>query len=115
MSSFPESDWKKLGAIRERALSGFCARALDGVRTKIQRSDLENDAHNSFLAVYGYIDGCDTELNRLFNDWRRSTALRTLMGWAQSGIVTEKEFESFSENTKTLVREFVEVRFFKSL
>jgi hypothetical protein len=112
VSSFPESDWKNLREIRERALSRFCTRALDGVRTKIQRSDLQNDAHNSFLAVYRYIDSRDKELGRLFNDWRRSTALRTLMGWVQSGIVTEKEFESFSESTKRLVRELAEVRFF---
>jgi hypothetical protein len=111
MSNIPEREWKKLRAIRERALSRFCIRALKRVATQIEGSDLEQEAHESYLAVYRLLDKEDDQLAGLFNDWRRSTAYMTLMKWAKAGIITEEEFLSFDEDTRTRVLSIVKPRF----
>jgi hypothetical protein len=111
MQQFPESDWKKLRAIRESALNRFCVRALKDIKMKLRACDLENEAYKGYLTVYKTVKRQDKKLSELFDDWRRSTAIHTLMMWAQSGIITEKEFEVFSDETKSRVLSFVEARF----
>jgi hypothetical protein len=106
MKSFPESYWKKLRALRDDALNRFCARALKGTQKRLANSD-DDDPHKTYLNVYKYLDGQDDELGSLFNDWRRSTALLTLTGWVQADLVKDEEFEAFSEQTKTSVKELI--------
>jgi hypothetical protein len=115
VSPFPESDWQKLRAIRDDALARFCRRALNDIREILEAADLDTNAHTTYLAVYRHLADQDAELAALFNDWRRSTALITLMGWARSGILTEEELESFSARAKGTVRELVEVVFCRDL
>ncbi len=109
MNSFPESDWKKLRALRDDALNRFCARALNGTQKKLANSDNDNP-HKAYLNVYRYLDGQDDELGSLFNDWRRSTALITLTGWVQANLVKDEEFEAFTEQTKTSVKTLINHR-----
>lgn len=109
MKSFPESDWKKLRALRDDALNRFCARALKGTQKRLANSD-DDDPHNAYLNVYKYLEGQDDELGSLFNDWRRSTALLTLTGWVQADLVKDEEFEAFTEQTKSSVRTLINIR-----
>jgi len=108
MKSFPESDWKKLRALRDDALNRFCARALKGTQKRLNNSD--DDPHKTYLNVYKYLDGQDDELGSLFDDWRRSTALLTITGWVQAGLVTDEELEAFSEETKAGVKTLINLR-----
>ena len=109
MKSFPESDWKKLRALRDDALNRFCARALKGTQKRLANSD-NDDPHKAYLDVYRFLDGQDDELGSLFNDWRRSTALLTLTGWVQANLVEDEEFEAFSEQTKASVKNLINLR-----
>jgi hypothetical protein len=110
MKSFPESDWKKLRALRDSALNRFCSRALEGTHERIANSDVDDDPHKTYLNVYRFLDGQDDELGSLFNDWRRSTALVTLTGWVQANLVKDEEFEAFTEQTKTSVKALINLR-----
>ena len=109
MKSFPESDWKKLRAIREKALHRLCTRTLEGVQERIAKGNAGGDPHKTYLSVYRYIDDKDDQVAFLFNDWRRSTALRVLTHWVRAEIVEEEEFEEFSERTKESVRELIKI------
>ena len=111
MNTFPESDWKKLRAIRDEAIARFCRRALRDLKSIVDSADWEAHAHATYLAVSKHVHEEDDRLGELFDDWRRSTAIFTLMRWAGAGILTRGEFESLSEGTKTLIRQLVEVRF----
>ncbi|MCP4902237.1 MAG: hypothetical protein GY906_35165 [bacterium] len=110
MKSFPESDWKKLRAIRDKALTRLCTKTLEGIQKRIARGDAGNDPHKTYLSVYRFIDDQDSQIAFLFNDWRRSRALRNLTGWVQAKIVEDEEFEAFSEQTKESVRELIKIR-----
>jgi len=110
---FPEREWKKLRAIREKALSRFCVRALAKITSRIEKADLEHEAHKNYLAVYKLVHRQDKQLGDLFDDWRRSTALLTLMHWAKHGVITEEEFDSFEDPTKETVCALVKPKFFK--
>jgi hypothetical protein len=110
--SIAEREWKILRGIRERALGRFCARAVDQTQEIISAVDLEHEPHKSFLDVCRYVHGQNDELGRLFNDWRRSTALTTLALWAQAGILTEDELGAFSDETQDFVRASAKVRYY---
>jgi hypothetical protein len=112
MAQFPEREWKKLRKIRDRALSRFCARSLAKIRAKVEGDDAGNE-HEAFLGICRLVRKQNRELADLFDDWRRSTALVTLMGWAKAGVITEEEFQSFAEETKESVRAFVKPKFHK--
>jgi hypothetical protein len=109
---FPESDWQKLRVIRERALQRYCAGILAWLRTQVETENLEN-AHKHYLAIYKEIDKRDRLLADLFDDWRRSSAIITLMKWTAHGLVTQDEFESLSEETRAIVQQFGDVVFYR--
>jgi hypothetical protein len=86
---------------------------VNGVREIISSADLHGEAHDAYVSISRYMDEKSKELGNLFDDWRRSTAFTTLMFWAKAGIITEDEFMAFSEETKAIINEIVDVKFFK--
>ncbi len=113
MRTIPEADWKKLRAIRDLALNRFCARILKELKSEIEAAELATDSHKAYLDVYAHMEKRDEELGNLFNDWRRSTALATVISWARSGVLTEGELESLSEDTKKVPRGIGDIEFFE--
>jgi hypothetical protein len=111
MRTIPESDWKKMRGVKDRAVNRFCAEALTDLKVEIEAADLTTGAHKVYRAVWKLLEDRDSALGDLFDDWRRSTAYVTLMAWARSGIMTKDEFESLSDDTKTIVRALADVRF----
>jgi len=112
MGQIAERDWKVLRRIRDDALHRLSVRMLSGVRNMVSEVDLNGDAHSAFLSICRYVHDQNLELGDLFDDWRRSTAITTLMRWASAAIITEEEFADFSVETKELVRSMIEVKFY---
>ena len=112
MQSIPERDWKVLRRIRDDALYRFCVRKNNGVCDFVANADIHGEAYEAFLGICRYVATQNRELGDLFDDWRRSTAIRTLRLWAEAGIITEEEFAAFSEDTKDLIRAMTEVKFY---
>lgn len=112
MRNFPERDWKKLRPIRPKALARFCADVLDELH---QKSDPKawSDAHQTYLEIYRTLRERDKDLASLFDDWSRSSAMLLLMGWANHGLLTEEEFATFSDETRSLVTNFTDIKFFE--
>ncbi|MCB8977503.1 MAG: hypothetical protein H6657_08795 [Ardenticatenaceae bacterium] len=110
MRHLPESDWKKLRPIREKALARLCMRTLMQIHAKSEPVHFE-EAHKAYLEVYKLVDESDELVADLFNDWRRSIAIIRLMGWLSHGLVTEEEFCLLSQETQTLMTETVDIKF----
>ena len=104
MKRIPERDWRKLREIREGARNRLCARILEDLKAKIEEADLEEGAYKAYLAVYEDVKKHDKKVARLFDDWGRGSAYFSLAAWTKAGIVTEEEFEAFSDDTKECVR-----------
>ena len=112
MRPIPERDWKVLRRIRDDAVHRFCVRINNGVSDYVSYADIHGEAHEAFLGIFRYVATQNRELGDLFDDWRRSTAIRTLKLWAEAGIITREEFAAFSEDTKELIRAMTEVKFY---
>ena len=50
MRAIPETDWKKLRALKTRALNDACARILDAIAQIVQKSDGRD--HEAYLALW---------------------------------------------------------------
>ncbi len=96
---FPERDWKHLRVVHAQALQRFCAHTLSETQD-ILGDDSIRTPHERCRALYTLIRERDTELARLFNDLRRSTAALHLAGLVASGLVTAEELAGFSEATR---------------
>ena len=100
MNMFPESDWKKLRALKPKALDRYCNRVLDRIQNRINAP--QQNAHQKYLDIYRGIHDDNELLAVLFDDWRRSNASLMFLGWVNHGLVTEDEFDAFSDETKAL-------------
>lgn len=109
--TIPEADWKKLRAVRDRVIDRCYAKALADLKADVETASLTEDPYEAYAAVWKRMKEREKGFGDLFNDWRRSTVLMTIMGWARLGLLTEDEFESLSDETKTTVRALVDVRF----
>jgi len=114
MTQIPERDWIILKEIRPKALDRFCRRILDGVNSRMDRFTSDVDAHGLFIDVYRYLREENEQLAHLFDDWRRSTSPRKLSAWAQYGLITEKEFSKFSDETRSWITRLVEITFYRA-
>jgi hypothetical protein len=94
-----ESDWKHLRQLKPVALDRFCSRTLSEVETAL--ADSEKAAHERYLKVYELIQNRDKELGRMFDDLKRSNAVGKLFSMRRTGLVTDAEWNGFSEEIKS--------------
>jgi len=45
----------------------------------------------------------EKSLDMCFNDWRRSTAIYTLANWKKEKLLTDQEYQQFSQETQSKV------------
>ncbi len=112
MPDFPESDWKKLRDMRDKALNRLCARILTNIEIRCRLERASGSPHKAYGQIYALVRDSDKIVAELFDDWRRSTVLWVLCGWVREGLLTRDEFECLSEETKNSVRSRVKVRFY---
>ena len=93
-----ESDWKLFRDVRAKALELFCERALTDLLPLISREG--KTWHERYLDVYRLIDERDDTIAKIFNDFRRSTALLQLKLMHEAGFVTKDEAERFSPEAR---------------
>jgi hypothetical protein len=69
---------------------------------KISESS-EKSFHERYLEVYRLIRERDKELASMFDDVRRSTAIIELLQIRRYGLLTDAEYQEFSEETRKIV------------
>lgn len=94
MSDIKESDWKLFRRFHPTALARFCERVLKDSEAIIS-ADGKNH-HERYLELYTLVSDKDEELARLFNDFRRSTALIQLRLICSLSLLSEEEILQFS-------------------
>lgn len=101
MREIKESDWKVFRQLHPVALERFCRQVLE--ESERLHADTSQSAYERYLALHQFFKKSDKDVARLFDDFRRSTALRQLAAIKQAGLLTEQEFARFSEETQTLM------------
>jgi hypothetical protein len=99
--ALPEADWKVLRRLHPLVLERFCERVLgeiDGIGRDNARS-----FHQRYLDVYQIVERCNREIERMFDDPRRSNAITRLAQMHSNGLLTEDEFSQLSEETRAAI------------
>ncbi len=102
MRTIPETDWKQMRSMKARVLDDACGRILTGVESILQKREGRN--HEAYLALWALLNKEDDKIASMFDDWRRSTALVTLMQWHSHGLVSESDLVLFTEETRNTVK-----------
>ncbi len=102
MNGIKESDWKYLRNLRSIALERLCQRIL----TQLNSIALENEQsyHERYLAIYREVHEQDKIVSRIFNASSRSTAWMTILALRAEKLITDEEFEHFSDETQWAAR-----------
>jgi hypothetical protein len=102
MRAIPETDWKKLRALKTRVLNDACVRILDAVAQIVQNRD--GREHEAYLALWELMHEQDDLIASMFDDFKRSTALYKLAAWQRHGLVTESDMALFTAETQATVK-----------
>jgi len=108
MRQFPEKDWKVIRKLKDQLLQDFCDDTLNQLKPIINNQ--ENGSHKAYLKLWKVLNKKDDELANMFNDLRRSTAYFKLAAWRNSGILADRDFKRFSEETQYLIHSLLEMR-----
>jgi hypothetical protein len=103
-----ETDWKLLRQMHPIALDRFCQRVLSEVQSI--STDNAKSFHQRYLDIFDVIQNRDKDMARTFDDSRRSTALIQLAAMRSQGLLTDDEFQRFSEETRTFIEVLLGIR-----
>jgi hypothetical protein len=83
------------------ALNRYCKDVL----AEIERVTHDNaqSPHQRYLDIFKIIERRDREIERTFNDLKRSNALTMLAGMRAARVLTEDEFLSLSPETRSAI------------
>ena len=101
MRTIPESDWKVFKQLHPIALDRFSRQALEDVAALLK--DNSKSSHDLYLAIYELIQRRDKEMAEVFDDFRRSTAFWQIAMMHAQGLLTDQEFQQFSQETRDAV------------
>jgi hypothetical protein len=101
-----ERDWKVLRELKTVALERFCERMLADVSRVAAGAG--KGAHERYLEVVTLVDRRRDELANAFDDMRRSRAFQRLASIMYHKLLTQQEFERFSDETRKVVEFYLE-------
>ena len=101
MQDIPEQDWKIIRKLKDKLLQKACDNILAKLKSII--ADKQSNSHKTYLDLWKTLKKEDQELGLMFDDVKRSTALFKLATWKSSGLITDIDFEQFSEETKNKI------------
>lgn len=102
MRDIPESDWKKVRAMKDDLLGVFCDRILDKAGAII--ADRSDGAHATYIALWRLLEKEDHAVVNMFDDVKRSTAIFKLVAWKRHGLISDTELAKFTPETQESVR-----------
>jgi len=102
MREISEPDWRVLRRLHPLALERFCESVLAEV-DRVSRDGAKNH-HARYLQIFRIIEQRNGEMARIFDNPRRSDALRMLAQIRSQGLLTEDEFSSLSPETRGVIQ-----------
>ncbi len=89
-------------------LERACAKINREAELKLKNKK-NQDQHQVYIALYKHYRQKDKLIADCFNDYRRSNARNKILHLLYNGIITDAEFEGFSNETKETVRRIKEI------
>ncbi|MBM9511013.1 hypothetical protein [Desulfogranum marinum] len=104
---FPERDWKKLRSLKDSALEKLSNRIIEKLNSLIESR--EGGSHKTYLRLWETMRAEDKIVAALFDDLSRSSAIITLAGWKTHGILSDDDFNDFTEDTQNRINTLMEI------
>jgi hypothetical protein len=99
-----EKDWKTFKDLHPVVLERFFQKVLAEIRSVILEKD--KDGREQFWAAYELMNERRKEAARIFDDFRRSTAILQLAMMCVQGLVLEEEMGRFSAEAREAVARY---------
>lgn len=106
MRHIKESDWKYLQTIKDQILNRHCEAILEVIELILQNR--QGEEHKSYMQIYSLINIKDEEIAIIYNDLRRSNAIKKICHMRQNLAMTDEEFSKFSDETKNIVNSIID-------
>ncbi len=100
-----ESDWKKFGPLREKALDRLFNSILREVT--LLTTDETKASEDRYRKLYDLVEARDKKVGKIFDGYSRGGATIQLCLMAANGLVTDEELVQFSEEMQNAVQDFV--------
>lgn len=100
--TFKESDWKRFQELQKIALDRYCRKALAELQTKL--GDTTHSARQRYTDISNFVNEHNKELALLFDDPRRGTAQRQLLGMTVRNLLTDDEIGTLSDDLQDWLR-----------
>ena len=107
MKSVPESDWKKLRAMKGDVLKFACERIFEKIEALTREQ--KGKEHEAYLKLWKLIKKEDREISLMFDDLKRSNAIQKLAAWKRNAVISNERFSKFSDETQQTVKTLNEV------
>ena len=101
MRRVPESDWKKLRAMKDELLNLACERIFEELEAVIEGRG--NKSHEAYLRLWEILKKEDAKIATMFDDVKRSNAVQKLAAWNFYGLISDEELAQFSEETQEII------------
>ena len=96
-----ETDWRILRRVHTLALDRFCERVLGEIERAMRNGARSH--HERYIDIFDLMQRRNRDMGRVFDDLRRSRALTMLAQMRSEELLTEEEFSSFSQETRSAV------------
>jgi hypothetical protein len=103
----PEAEWKYFRKVSKTALQVLCQRILDEIE-QVSR-DGSKTAHERYLEIFKLIRKRDDDIAIAFNDMRRSVFYQQLASIRYQNLLTDEQWNGFSEATRQRVEGLIEI------
>ena len=100
--SFPERDWKKLRAMKDKLLETACDRIMNKMKVLIENRNGEN--HKTYLKLWKMIRQEDKKISEMFDDLKRSNAFYKIAALVRYKLIDEATLKEFSKETQESIK-----------
>jgi len=97
----PEPAWQQLRAFKERKLNDACKGILQATSSAIACDSYT--PHQAYRKVLEILASGDRDIAEMFNDLKRSNAVRKLALWRTHGLLTDEDMAQFSKKTRAQI------------
>ena len=108
MSSVPEKDWKLFRKLQNDLTAKTCE--LIFVKVEELAKKREGIEHKSYLDLFDLIQAEDAKIAEMFNNPTRNNILLKLVSLKNYDILTEEQFQMFSQQTQDRIASILELR-----
>ncbi|MFC1890093.1 hypothetical protein ACFL4G_10090 [Thermodesulfobacteriota bacterium] len=107
MKGVRESDWKKLRDMKGDVLHFACERIFAKIEDVMR--ERKGKEHEAYRKLWRLLKEEDREIAIMFDDLKRSNAIRKLAAWKHNGVISDEDFSAFSDETQQSANALVEI------